>query len=615
MPATGNLRILCVHGVGHRDAALAWRDGWREDITAGLARWNPRADPEFSFVEYDQFFAASAITPAVVAESLLKLTTSGIAYGIGDALGRPRGRAPLSETVRWTAGMVAQWAADDEVRRSAERAVAAEIGRFDPHVICAHSLGSLLGYGALAAEPALARGRVLVTLGSQIGNPFVRSAFGGRIVAIGSARQWFHLFNREDGAFTAPIRLAAGNFEQVDAYFDIPGGLDHDAGEYLRHENTAVRVWQPIALPAPRTRGLTRTVEVWKSAAVRVRRPHRALLVGIDEYPDPANRLEGCVNDVYRMSEVLQELGLDPADIRVVLDDRATTKGVLERTAWLLDDARDGDVRVFFYSGHGAQLPDYGAEGEIDHKAECLVTYDFDWTPEHCITDDHFVELYSQLPYGMRFVGILDCCHSGGMTRDGVARVRGLNPPDDIRHRSLRWDASREMWIPRSLKLADANIVRTEADRRAFLGAEGATKRLGRGVGLWTDQRHFQRARATYGNHKGGYTPIMLQACREAELASEYRHGVTSYGAFTYSLTTIFRQLRRQTSLQQLLPLVARRLRELGYDQQPVLSGPKVQLRRSLLEFARPGARRGDSARSQGARTSTTAKRRQKKAA
>jgi hypothetical protein len=287
------------------------------------------------------------------------------------------------------------------------------------------------------------------------------------------------------------------------------------------------------------------------------------------------------------MSEVLQELGFDPGDIRVVLDDRATAKGVLDRLEWLLDDPRDGDVRVFFYSGHGAQLPNYGAEGEVDHKAECLVTYDFDWSPERSITDDQFVELYSQLPYGMTFAAILDCCHSGGMTRDGVARVRGLNPPDDIRHRSLRWDAGREMWVPRSLKLAKANIVRSESDRRSLLGAEGATQRLGRGVGLWTDRRHFQRAKTTYGDHNGGYTPIMLQACREAELASEYRHGVTAFGAFTYSLSTIFRQLGQRTSLQRLLPRVGKRLAELGYDQHPVLSGPKVQLRRSVLDFTR----------------------------
>lgn len=587
MPTPQAIRVLCVHGVGHLDADLSWRAGWGEDILAAIARWNPGAEVELDFVEYDAFFETSKISPAIVAEALLRLTASGVVHGLGDAFGRPRGAAPASETIRWTAGMIAQWEADEAVRHKAEQAVAARIDAFDPAVICAHSLGSLISYGLAAAEPKWVRNRTLVTLGSQIGNPFVRSVFGGRIVPLAGAKRWFHLYNTEDDVFTAPIRLAADNFEQVDAFFDIEGVLDHDAREYLRHENAALRVWREVATPAAVPRALQRSTEVWSAAAGKVRRAHRALLVGINDYPDEANRLEGCVNDVFRMSEVLQELGLDPEDIRLVLNERATAKGVLDRIAWLLEDARDGDVRVFVYSGHGAQIPEYGKEGEVDHKSECLVTYDFDWTPAHAIVDDQLVELYSQLPYGAQFVGILDCCHSGGMTRAGFPKARGVNPPDDIRHRELRWDARREMWVPRSLKLAKPDLALGK-DRKKYLGVDGATKRLGRGVGLWTEREQFERARATYGKHKGGYTPIVLQACQENELAYEYRHGVMAFGAFTYSLTTIFRQVKRdRPNFPQLVRLATERLAELGYAQRPALVGAKAQLSQPILDFGR----------------------------
>lgn len=244
-------------------------------------------------------------------------------------------------------------------------------------------------------------------------------------------------------------------------------------------------------------------------------------------------------------------------------------------------------MRLLFYSGHGAQIPQYGAAGEVDHKTECLVTYDFDWTPAHTIVDDQLVERYSQLPYGAQFVGIFDCCHSGGLTRSGFPKARGISPPDDIRHRELRWDASREMWVPRALKLAEANVVRRKEDRAAYLGSDGATKRLGRGVALWTEQHYHERARKEYGNHKGGYTPIVLQACAENEFAYEYRHGVAAFGAFTYSLTTIFRQLKQKTSFERLLPRVAERLEELGYQQHPALAGPKAQRARAILDFGR----------------------------
>ena len=40
---------------------------------------------------------------------------------------------------------------------------------------------------------------------------------------------------------------------------------------------------------------------------------------------------------------------------------------------------------------------------------------------------------------------ILDCCHAGGMTR-GAGRIRGINPPHDIRHRMMRWDEPSRSW-------------------------------------------------------------------------------------------------------------------------------------------------------------------------
>ena len=96
-----------------------------------------------------------------------------------------------------------------------------------------------------------------------------------------------------------------------------------------------------------------------------------------------------------------------------------------------------------------AQLPLYNAVGEIDHIDECLVPYDFAWTKETAITDDDFYHLYVDLPYGARFFAIFDCCHSAGMTRDGMRKIRGITPPDDIRHRMLEWDARQQIWRER----------------------------------------------------------------------------------------------------------------------------------------------------------------------
>ena len=111
--------------------------------------------------------------------------------------------------------------------------------------------------------------------------------------------------------------------------------------------------------------------------------------------------------------------------------------------------AHADDQLLLFYSGHGAQLPAYNAKERVDHVDECLVPWDFDWSEAHAITDKQFVNLYSQLPYAAQFVAIFDCCHSGGMTRDGSYKARGITPPDDIRHRMLKWNPDEQMWEER----------------------------------------------------------------------------------------------------------------------------------------------------------------------
>jgi hypothetical protein len=303
--------------------------------------------------------------------------------------------------------------------------------------------------------------------------------------------------------------------------------------------------------------------------------------------------LEGCVNDVYLMSSVLQECRFRPEDIRVVLDDRATTANILERFHWLLDNVGADDERVLFYSGHGAQVPAYGATEEVDHLDECLVPYDFDWSPQHAITDKQFVNFYSQLSYESRFIAIFDCCHSGGMTREGGLRPRGIDPPDDIRHRALEWNIDLEMWQERPLKTPNRSL----ADSRGgnlYLGAKGVTHRFGRGTALRTlPNRRYNRERTALG-HKGPYLPVLLEACQEQQLSYEYRHGATSYGAFTFSLAKALRDARtagRNPNFKTLSQLTADRLRALKYDQTPCLVGPQRVLSQPL-PWVRPPRRR-----------------------
>ncbi len=574
------LKIMGIHGLGdHRNAT--WESDWRDAIGAAFPG-RDQLDLEFVFVGYDHVFEHADISAWDAAKAFWKLTRSGI----GSVFGRDRGLVgDISDKVKWTAGYVVAWLEDEAFKAATRALVLDRVAAEAPDVIAAHSLGSLITYNAFthadaAVDPvrrALGQA-VYVTLGSQIGNPFVAGNLTHGRVAPVPVRRWYHLFNEEDDVFTAPLKLwAAENFEQVETFFDVDGFADHSALEYLRHGNTVETVWRPIAEARirPRAFGPRRGARRRVKRAVD-RSKHRALLVGINDYPQPSDRLEGCVNDVFLMSAVLQESGFAPDCIRVCLDDRATADGILERLEWVLDDPQPGDQRVFYFSGHGATIPQYGEYNEPDRLTETLVPWDFDWSSKTAIIDEQIFALYAQLPYQSRLAMIFDCCHSGGMHRAGGARARGIDPPDDIRHRELKWDAESEMWVPRSFRRLNAAFAADATDMRDYFGEGGSKSRLGRASLLRCEsEAEYRRNKRAADGPVGPYLPLIVEACREHELSFEYRHGVHSYGAFTYALATQLRRNRR-VSFDTLVKRVAAQLKELGYDQAPQILGPKV---------------------------------------
>jgi hypothetical protein len=490
--------------------------------------------------------------------------------------------------LRWTAGYVVAWVEDEGFQRKTRKLVLDEVQDFKPDVILAHSLGSLVTYNAFshtdAAGPAAAAALAnahYVTFGSQIGNPFVLGNLTqGRVQRL-NVKHWHHLFNEHDDVFTRPLGVQGmDNFNQLLTPFDRSGRGDHDPGGYIEHDVTRSSLWAPLA---DRARGGVRALSgagPWDRSMARAPRDkrRRALLIGIDDYPNEADRLYGCVNDVFAMSATLQDCGFAPEGIRACLNERATAEGILSRMAWLVDDSRPGDELVFYYSGHGARVPEYGQHGEPDHLTETLVPYDFDWTPERGVSDEQIYDFYSQLPYEVKLLMIFDCCHSGSMHRQSAARARGINPPDDIRHRELAWDREEQMWVERGFADINRDFSRADAKQRAFFGQNRSTVRLGRAAPLRvTARRSYDKAKKESGGPVGPFLPLIIEACAEEQLSYEYRHGATSYGAFTFCLTSILR-LEKDVTFRRLVELAGERLERLGYQQKPQILGPKIHM-------------------------------------
>jgi hypothetical protein len=158
-----------------------------------------------------------------------------------------------------------------------------------------------------------------------------------------------------------------------------------------------------------------------------------ALLVGIDAYPAPVPPLSGCVNDVTVFADVLrQRVGQDDLDLLVVTDGDATREAVTRHFAEHLGSAGPEDVALFYFSGHGSQqaTPEELWAIEPDHRNETIVCVDSRQPGCWDLADKELAVLVADVAAsGCHVLVVLDCCHSGGGTRDADEVVR-LAPAD-----------------------------------------------------------------------------------------------------------------------------------------------------------------------------------------
>jgi hypothetical protein len=163
---------------------------------------------------------------------------------------------------------------------------------------------------------------------------------------------------------------------------------------------------------------------------------NKALLVGINQYPSP-NELSGCINDVMDMAEFLvAHCHFSPKDVRLLTDERATTKAIRDRLDWLVKDAKSGDRLFFHYSGHGVLMADRTRTGKVKgpHNAVCPV--DFDFSMNRALTDDDFQVIFQNLPADVEFNWVSDSCHAGDLARDMAEfKPRSFPVPVDLRWR------------------------------------------------------------------------------------------------------------------------------------------------------------------------------------
>lgn len=262
-----------------------------------------------------------------------------------------------------------------------------------------------------------------------------------------------------------------------------------------------------------------------------------ALIVGINNYPNPAHQLNGCTEDAAQFAQYLanyaMQNGWEYAEKKLI-DSEATRQSIVNGFTHF-SAAKNGDVCVFFYAGHGSQVPappEYWNEN--DGKLETLVCYDSRTGAADArdLVDKELGYLIYQATTGkdIHFLMVADCCHSGSNTRDLSIKSRMADPD-------------------------------TRAPRAAdFVG---------------------------YSNYKKGMPPaakyVHLAAAKDSETAKEYKIEGTSRGVFTFSLLETLGQVGGNISYNEFVERVSLKVRNRVKEQQPLLSGDTALIKNGFL--------------------------------
>ena len=136
----------------------------------------------------------------------------------------------------------------------------------------------------------------------------------------------------------------------------------------------------------------------------------RALIIG-NTYPGTDNALKGCDNDAYGMESMLERLSGRRFLTRTVINaGRQQCDSLIAET---FSDAKEQDISVFYYSGHG-------------FSGGALYMADGNGYPA-----EHLRQQLDAVP-GRKLL-LIDACYSGGMIDDGDAASNATNGAGELR--------------------------------------------------------------------------------------------------------------------------------------------------------------------------------------
>jgi hypothetical protein len=141
-----------------------------------------------------------------------------------------------------------------------------------------------------------------------------------------------------------------------------------------------------------------------------------AVVIGIADYEGTEYDLYHPDEDAWEMTRVLvRDYGFPRENIIQLYNEEATFAAIVAAIQWLKVNEGPNSTVVFFYSGHGFQVPDwYLLDGDIESDGfdEGIGSYDL-----YPIPDGYLAALFQGFE-SQKFTLIFNSCNSGGMFDD-----------------------------------------------------------------------------------------------------------------------------------------------------------------------------------------------------
>jgi hypothetical protein len=289
----------------------------------------------------------------------------------------------------------------------------------------------------------------------------------------------------------------------------------------------------------------------------------RALLVGVDVYPDPRNNLNSCVADTLAFKTLLQNTyQFDSASISLLHNQDATLANVRAGLDVLFASAYAGDELVYMQSSHGYRYPDGNTMVEV------LCLYD------GFLKDTEFAQRTQGLPANVLTV-VLDACHSGGMNKL-------FFPPGDVQvARAKVWQPTLEQ--AERLVQTYTQVTKFKFFGRATTGDTGAVAK-----NLVIDPVGVPAAK-DLSEGAVDLNGALFAACLADQTAAAGSPPTNNLSAFTYGIVS---EIDTALSLSQLNQRVGARLAALNMSQTPIAEAPPLHpelLTETFITMREPG--------------------------